>query len=240
MAGLVLTTACGGEKKSAETTNEKTEAGDVKAEQNVVFEDALDGETEGGQPSRWNIYEGTAKVGTVEGKSCIALKGEHVIVMPKVKGSEKNFLGEKYSLEFDFLFGCDAYYHINFFVNDNPDNNLVWQGAQDSGYVDSERGRIDINPVEASWGFEKIDSDVQFREESTVEQLIHDGWNHFSATCDAGSMKIFINNECIGEMTDIKPADYFVLYTEGQYYYEEEADMCEEGAPCITNIRIIR
>jgi hypothetical protein len=237
MAGLTMMTACGGEKKADKAAENNGEAtAEAAAEpaadpaEGAVFWDAPKGETEGAKAANWNVYEGTAKIAKAGGKDCIALLGEHAIVKPKVAGAERNFLGEKYTLEFDFLFGCDAVYDFKFFVNDHPDNDNVWEGAQDGGYVDEEVYDFSmLKPGSFNW----------CNKEKDIQNLLKaDGWNHLKATYDKGSMKVFLNDTLVEESADIAKADYFVIYCQGQYYYEEEPDMSYEEGPYIANVRI--
>jgi len=232
MAGFTLMTACGGKSEKTAAANGETA---VEPTKDIVFEDAPKGEAEGAHAAKWIVYEGTAKVAKAGGKDCIAVLGEHGIIKPKVDGAEKNFLGEKFTLEFDFLFGCDAIYSIKFFENTNPDNGNVWEGAQDGGYVDNNIYDFAMwLPGGFSWG----DGDKYSKD---IENLLKaDGWNHFKAICDNGSMKYYVNDTFIAERTDIAKADYFVLYTQGQYYYEEEPDMSYEEGPYIANVLITK
>lgn len=239
MVSFSVLAACAGEKKSTAPAGEETAADNVSATQDIVFEDVFDADAEGTMPSKWNIYEGTAKVGTTEGKKCLVALGEHVIVMPKVKGAEKNFLGEKYSLEFDFLFGCDASYSIAFFENDHPNDNRIWGGAQGDGYIDSDVAWIGFTQGSASWDLALSDDENNLQAEKDIEELINPvEWNHFAATYADGSMKIVINGKSIADLKgSFKPADYLVFYIQGEYFCEDEPDLSGDGT-FIANVKI--
>ena len=235
MAGFTLMTACGGKNEktaeaNAETNAEPAAEAAADPAEGAVFWDAPKGEAEGAKAAKWNVYEGTTKIAKAGGKDCIAVLGEHGIIKPKVAGTERNFLGEKFTIEFDFMFGCDASYCIKFFENDHPDNDNVWD--DDEGYIDNELYDFGMwLPGGFSWGSGSKD----------IENLLKaDGWNHFKAIYENGSMKYFVNDTLVADLTDIAKADYFVLYTQGQYYYEEEPDMSFEEGPYIANIRIAK
>ena len=232
MASFTLMTACGDGKKADKAAENSTEAS-PEATAEIVFEDTQKGESEGAKAAKWNVYEGTAKVAKAGGKDCIAVLGEHAIIMPKVEGAEKNFLGEKYTLEFDFLFGCDAIYTAKFFANEHPDNFTIFE--EEEGYADDDIYQFSMwLPGGFSWG-NGDDS------EKVVENLLKaDGWNHFKAIYDKGSLKYFVNDTLIADLTDMPKADYFAFYCQGQYYYEPEPDMSFEDGPFIANFRITK
>jgi hypothetical protein len=192
-------------------------AGDYKPLPNAIFEDVLDGDVEetGELPTKWDIKEGSAEVGAAQHHGYITGLGGNTVLMPKVAGAEKSFLGEKYSLEFELLFGRDVWYHVNFY------------DAEDNGI-----GDYNMWVGHADWNMARSDNDEWIHgEKGELHELINRAdWNHFAATYDKGNMKFFVNGKRIANMPSIKQAAYFTITLDG----------ADENTHFITNIRVAK
>lgn len=106
-----------GNPAKAEVLNLKAlyESGDFKPASSVIFEDTLGGETAGELPSQWDIRRGGAEVGEANGHYYITLLGGDTDLAPIVNGGSKDYLTESYTMEFEFMFGRDVWFHVYYF-----------------------------------------------------------------------------------------------------------------------------
>ena len=171
------------------------EAGDFKPATTIIFEDTLGGETVGELPSKWDVARGSAEIGEAANCKYITMLGGDTELTPIVGDGSKNFLPEKYTLEFELMFGCDVWYWIHFFDAEEVEcgNCHMWVGN-------------------AYWSFEKNDGEWIDGEKSELNELLNrNGWNHFAVSYDKGNLKVFVNGKRIGNLPNVKPAAYFVI-----------------------------
>lgn len=190
-------------------------SGDFKPAINVIFEDTLSEDTEdaGELPTKWDIKEGSAEIGLTRGHRFIKLLGGTTVLCPKV--GTNDFLPSKYTLEFEFMFGKDVWYHVNFF--NTEEENL---------------GNFNMWLCTADWNFAKTDSeDWIYGDKQELDKLVNrDGWNHFAASYDNGNMKIFINGKRIANLPNIKQAAYFYITgdgADGESHYIRSIRICK-------------
>ncbi len=175
------------------------EAGDFKPAATVIFEDTLGGETAGELPSKWDIKEGSAEVGEAQGHKYISMLGGTTVLLPIVGDNSKQYLPEKYTLEFEFMFGYDVYYNFHFFT------------AEEEGI-----GDYNMRAYNAEWNIAKSDDEWIHGSQDNFDQLVNrNGWNHFAASYDKGNLKFFINGKRIANMPNIKQAAYFNITGDG-------------------------
>ena len=174
--------------------------GDFKPAATIIFEDTLskDVETAGELPTKWDIKEGSAEVGEANGHYYIKMMGGNTVLQPLAGGND--FLPSKYTAEFEFMFGKDVWYHVNFF---NTDEENI--------------GNFNMWLCHSDWNFAKTDNDEWINgDKDQQEQLINrDGWNHFAASYDNGNMKLFINGKRIANLPNIKQGSYFYITGDG-------------------------
>jgi hypothetical protein len=131
-----------------------------------------------------------------------------------VGNNSKNFLPEKYTMEFEFMFGKDVFYYVNFF---DADENGV--------------GDFNMWLAHADWNISKTDDEWIGGEQADLDKMMNrDGWNHFAATYDKGNLKFFINGKRIANLPNIKQAAYFVIRGGG----------CDGSSHYIKNIRVAK
>ena len=189
------------------------EAGDFKPAMTTVFEDTLGGETAGELPSKWEIKEGSAEIGEAQGVKYITMLGGTTTLLPLVDGSKLS-LPEKYTLEFEFMFGYDVWYHVHFL------------DAEDSGIGDYDMWR-----GHAEWNIAKTDDEWLHGDQGELYELTsRDGWNHFAASYDKGNLKFFVNGKRIANMPNIKQAAYFTI----------TGDAADGKSHYIRNIRVAK
>ena len=170
-------------------------AGDFKPATNVIFEDTLGGETVSELPTKWDIKHGSAEIAEAQGHKFITMMGGDTEILPLVGNNSKNFLPEKYTMEFEFMFGKDVFFYVNFF------------DAEENGI-----GDYDMCLYHANWNMAKADDEWMGGEKNDLNTMLNrDGWNHFAASYDKGNLKFFINGKRIANLPNIKQAAYFVI-----------------------------
>lgn len=188
--------------------------GDFKPAASPIFEDALDGETAGELPSKWDIKEGSAEVGTAAEQNYIALSGGRSALFPQVNGGSKEFLPESYSLEFEFLFGEDKWYELHFYNSEEAELGAV---------------RWCVNGMD--WNFEKTsDENIGGNKDELFRLLNKKGWNHFAMSYDKGNVKLFVNGKRVANLPNVKPMAYFILW----------GDDATGSSHFIKNIRVMK
>ena len=192
------------------------EAGDFKPAMTTIFEDTLGNETAGELPSKWDIKEGGAEVGEAQGHKYITMLGGNTILLPLVGDNSKNFLPEKYTLEFEFMLGKDVWYNVRFYTAEEEE----------------EVGNFNLfTAYSADWNFAKNDDEWIHGDQDELEKIIsRNGWNHLAASYDKGNLKLFINGKRIANMPNIKQAGYFTI----------TGDEADNRSHFIKNIRVAK
>jgi hypothetical protein len=87
----------------------------------VNFEDNQDNDKMGEFPSQWDLYSGNAEIATINDKKVISMDGKDAWIDPLMK-TPKNYLGDVFTLEFDFFQGTnnDYGYATRFELDFNP------------------------------------------------------------------------------------------------------------------------
>ena len=114
----------------------------------VIFEDNLKGEQMGEFPSKWDLIDNNAEVAKMNGMMAIRFEhGSSTQITPLVKGDNKKYLPEVYSLEFDYFVPdgdehrCGYTLHLRTADDDGNyetsigfgDNDIRWYIAKPSG-----------------------------------------------------------------------------------------------------------
>jgi len=138
----------------------------------VIFEDGPSADEENGEfPSRWDLYQGNAEIAEVNGETVILFPNGGAIV-PYLKDSDKDYLPEVFTVEFDAYFHPEMRHRVffNFFDDKNQSN------TGDIIYFHSDEIEID---------------------ESTgiyPKELPKGGWRHFSIAVTKDKLKIYLND----------------------------------------------
>lgn len=188
--------------------------GDFKPAATVIFEDNQSGEKAGELPSKWDLKEGSAEIGTAAETNYIALSGGQSVLFPMVNGSAKEFLPESYSMEFEFLFGEDKWYELHLYNNEDGELGVV---------------RLWVNGMD--WNFAKTDDEsIHGNKDELFRLLNKKGWNHFALSYDKGNVKIFINGKRVANLPNVKPSAYFTIW----------GDDASGSSHFIKNIRVMK
>ena len=71
----------------------------------VVFEDGPSASEENGEfPSRWDLYKGSAEIGTVNGENVIMFLNGGGQIIPYLKNADQDYLPDVFTVEFDVWF----------------------------------------------------------------------------------------------------------------------------------------
>lgn len=71
----------------------------------IIFEDGPSTNEENGEfPSRWDLYKGAAEIGNVNGENVIMFLNGGGQIVPYLKNSDKDYLPEIFTIEFDVWF----------------------------------------------------------------------------------------------------------------------------------------
>ena len=168
--------------------------GDFKPAPTVVFEDTLsqDSETVGELPSKWDITDGGAEIALTAGHYYIKMLGGTTVLKPK---GGNDLLPSKYTMEFEFVFGNDVWYHVLFYDA---------EGNEVGNYL------MTINIAE--WNFMKTNEEWMHGDKNELGAYINrEGWNHFAASYDNGNMKLYVNGIRIANMANVSKASYFTI-----------------------------
>ena len=185
----------------------------------VIFEDNLQGEQMGEFPSKWDLIDNNAEVARMNGKMAIKFEhGSDTRITPLVKGGNKKYLPEVYTLEFDFFVtgkeGSASHYRLHMKNGNNDDVIYVWLGKDRIGWTVTK-------PNDGG----HVDGGVDY--ESIIE--LND-WNHFALSFNKRALKVYVNGKRYINIPNAAPADWFTLETE---FWEDHIDY-------ITNVRLAK
>ena len=187
----------------------------------VIFEDNLKGEQMGEFPSKWDLIDNNAEVAKMNGTTAIRFEhGSSTQITPLVKGDNRKYLPEVYSLEFDY------------FVPDGDEHRcgytLHLRTADDDGNYETSIGFGDNDIrwyIAKPSGGDKVEGDKSL--EGNHER---NDWNHFALSFNKRALKVYINGQRVINAPNAKAADWFSI----------ETDFWEDHIDYITNIRLAK
>lgn len=191
---------------SAEMTYAKS---DFVAGDTIIFEDNLSGEQMGEFPSQWELHRGNAEIAMVNGEKVINMLGQDSWIEPLMR-TPKNYLGDKFTLEFDFLIPEKAKQSGSF--------ELDFMGPQD-------RRDSDVFTVTWYWylydeelnlgyGWRKADGSRSSGGERVKIKL--NEWHHFALSFNKRAMKVYINGRRVANVPNVGfPPGWVTFWTGG-------------------------
>jgi OmpA-OmpF porin, OOP family len=107
----------------------------------VVFEDAFTDDQDGEFPAHWKLNAGQGIINKVDSVAAFFLtQGNYVRVAPRMK-TEKNYLPENFTIEFDFYTAPGAYKPVLLFTtDDNQNRNIEFGTSVSTGYFPNNFG----------------------------------------------------------------------------------------------------
>ncbi|HYM23033.1 MAG TPA: OmpA family protein [Vicinamibacterales bacterium] len=152
----------------------------------IVFEDDFRADRDGEFPARWRLLSGQGVVNRMQGEPVLALtEGNYVKVSPRINGA--NYLGSRFTVEFDHYGGKPGAYPIQvFFHSGDTDAEIVIGGDVRTGYFD--------NDLSASY--------------PGGEDALSNKWHHAAIAVKDGQMKVYDDASrvlVVPDMGAIKP-----------------------------------
>ena len=256
-AGLMLMTACGGDKKAeekaaeGENTEEVTNDDEQEAEEQTAEGEEADADV-WGDPAKAEVLDLIALYESGDFKPGLSdvfvdtLAGETVGELPSKWdihcGSAE--IGKALGHNYITMLGGDTEliplaadgsrvtlpeaYTLEFEFMLGRD---VWFHVNFQDAEEAGCGDFNLWLCHADWNIAKNDEEWINGGKDELEKLLKKtGWNHFAATYAKGNLKFFINGKRIANLPNIKPAATFVIRGDG----------AEGNTHYIKNIRVAK
>ena len=210
----------------------------------VFFDDDFANEKLGEFPSRWDLLDGYAEVGSIEGRKVIAFTDAgNGTVIPLMK-EKRSFLPDVFTLEYD-VYLSDP----NGDSSDEGANylHLVFVNEELIGWNEHECGSVDFyyradGSSTIYWGMQKPDASSEIRGSKEIglnpgtsdyndkdNPLKPGAWNHFAFSFNKRAFKGYINGMRIINIPIAMAPRGFWFKHEGTYKYS-----------CVSNVRIAK
>ena len=172
---------------------------DFVAGEKILFQDDFTSDANGEFPAHWKLKNGQAIINAIDGKPCFLLtEGNYAVVEPRMK-TEK-YLGDEFTLEFDFLFNSvtDVGYGalsgpvlVNFYY--------LYPDGNGGGYESS---------FEVFFGTTEIRIDQLTKKYADeLAGNFTDKWHHAAIIYKNGQMKTYVDQYrvCVNPSLEYKP-----------------------------------
>jgi outer membrane protein OmpA-like peptidoglycan-associated protein len=205
-------------QQSLEMTYAKS---DFVAGDEIMFEDDVTGEQVGEFPSQWDLLHGTVEIAKINGDNVIlCVSQDDPVIVPLMKDM-KNYLPEKFTLEFDFWVGPysqkdgnnpENKYHVRFYKAES--SNRVQEIIFSNWYYNAD----DFNSS-MSWGYTSLSGDNRSGTDNSY-RTIQNSWNHFAISFNQRAMKVYINGVRYANIPNTVAPGYFdiMFYRTGGYF----------------------
>ena len=164
----------------------------------IIFSDDLVNEQLGEFPSQWDLLKGTCEVVSVNGVKALELNKWNSNIMPLMK-TPKNFLGDVWTVEFDFLYSkremeYSSQWVTIFFSKANENGELMkYQYASSFSQKGKGDGRQNWSwhsSMGSNNGSEEIDFPL-------------DKWHHIAISFNKRAWKIYVNGQRIMNVPNV-------------------------------------
>ena len=219
-------------KKQAETAYAKS---DFVPGDELIFEDTFENEQLGEFPSRWDLRDGYAEVGSVAGRKVISFTDDGYGDIQPLMEDQQHFLPDVFTLEFDVYLESGEGEGMNdntwFLCFGNPDLDN-WNGMVT--WLDLWF-RPDGGSAAMHWEAQKPNGGDNVIGEKTLDMeaagtpLQDRAWNHFAFSFNKRALKGYVNGLRVINIPNSKVPSHFWLYHEGAYKYG-----------CISNVRLAK
>ena len=179
---------------------------DFVAGDEIIFEDNHVGEKIGEFPSKWDLIEGEAEIAKMNGENVIAIK-KGCYIRPLMKDMY-NYLGDVYTIEFDYWFTLEK---------EGENHGDYWIGLikPDDKWWGYRKFNLNMPGHVNDWYWSRNEKKVRFTydwhttsDESANgnrEEIIEPGnWVHISMSFNKRAMKIYINENRIANIPNMK------------------------------------
>ena len=226
---------CGAKKPGEGAPKKQVESAYAKSDfvpgDEIFFEDTFENEQLGEFPSRWDLMDGYAEVGSFAGRKVLAFTDDgQGTVIPLMK-EPRAFLPEVFTLEYDLYLGGmnegdgDQSFELVF----SNDELIGWNSGECAYFVFHYRedGSCSMN-----WNVEKPDasSSVQGNKDLGLNDGLSDyngkdnpvkmeDWNHFAFSFNKRALKGYINGQRIVNIPIAMAPKCFWFHHGGVYKY---------------------
>jgi outer membrane protein OmpA-like peptidoglycan-associated protein len=164
----------------------------------IIFSDDLANEQLGEFPSQWDLLNGTCEAVTVNGVKALELNKSGSNIMPLMK-TPKNFLGDVWTVEFDFLYSKREMEYstqwVTFWFNKANENGELMKYEYASNFDQEGKGDGRQNwtwhsSMGSNNGSEEIDFPL-------------DKWHHIAISFNKRAWKIYVNGQRIMNVPNV-------------------------------------
>ncbi len=211
------------QKQSAQMTWNKF---DFVSGDEIMFEDDQANEQLGEFPSQWDVLGGSAEIVSIGGVKCFELQNQGELI-PLMK--EKNYLPEKFTIEFDFFFrdskvNTDANYgggQVNgsFFIElYDANNERVFQGRI---APQTEEWHDSYDVYKRGMDYEWYVNGERRDGESQEVELTTEDWHRISISFNQRAMKLYLDQTRLFNIPNMTAPASFRLraYTDAEKLY---------------------
>lgn len=200
----------------------------------IIFEDNFENEKMGEFPSQWDLMEGYAEVGEVDGRKVIAFTDDGFGTVQPLMKDQQHFLGDVFTVEYDV-----------FVANSKDDEE--WLGEQTIelafGNPDVENHNGGVGWIyfwnrcdggaNIRWEFQKPNGGDDIGGEKNlsfdVDTPLTEGWNHLAFSFNKRAFKGYVNGLRVINIPNAKVPSHFWITHSGEYKFG-----------CLSNIRIAK
>jgi len=182
------------QRSQRENSPEMTYAkSDFVAGDEIVFDDNQSNEQMGEFPSQWELIRGNAEISSINGKKAICMISEDSWIEPLMKNS-KSYLGDRFTLEFDFwcekrgIYDATAF-ELDFMTENAPKDDDLFTLTWLWNDMDGNAGG---NDYEARFLYGWNGSNGRSSGESRLQVKSND-WNHISVSFNKRALKMYLN-----------------------------------------------
>jgi len=219
-------------KKQAQTAYAKS---DFVPGDEIIFEDTFEHEQMGEFPSQWDLMDGYAEVGEVDGRKVIAFTDNGFGTVQPLMKDQQHFLGDVFTIEYDVYVANDA---------EEDEEGLGEQGVVltlGNPDIENHNGAIawitfwnrSDGGASINWEFQKPNGGDDTRGDKNLsfdtDTPLVEGWNHLAFSFNKRAFKGYVNGLRVINIPNGKVASHFWIEHAGAFKYG-----------CISNVRVAK
>lgn len=201
----------------------------------IIFDDDVTREQIGEFPSQWDLLKGTVEIAQINGDKVILCVSQDDPIIAPLFDDMKNYLPEKFTLEFDFWVGPykkgdgepQNCYIVRFYKPGS--SSRVQHITLDDWYNNS----ASEHRTALSWTFTPSSGEDSRNGSDKSFRTIPNSWNHFSLSFNQRAMKVYINGIRYANIPNtVAPGHFDICFYRGGGYFTNNTS--------IRNIRIAK
>ncbi|MCR4860875.1 MAG: OmpA family protein [Bacteroidales bacterium] len=191
----------------------------------IFFEDTFENEQLGEFPSRWDLIDGYAEVGSVDGRKVISFTDEGYGEVQPLMNDEKHFLPDVFTLEFDIYLESEEGEEFNDnewnLIFGNPDlpnwnGRVLWVDLWFRPWDGNANMRWTAQKPN---GGDDVTGDKVFNVDDPDSPLKGNAWNHFAFSFNKRAFKGYVNGMRVINIPNAKVPSHFWFQHSGVYKY---------------------